>query len=130
MPTLAQLLSQTARDLSRSEADPEATLREIVRDAIVLIPGTEDASITEVTDRKSLASRAASSELPVLVDALMLDVGQGPCLDALFDEQIVRVPDMSKERRWPLLAPCALRLGAGSMLSFQLRIDGDNLGSL
>src|SRR5262249_18294227 len=27
-------------------------------------------------------------------------------------------------------APGALRLGAGSMLSFQLRIDGDNLGSL
>ena len=128
--TLAAQLSEAARELQRAQDDPEATLREVVKSAIVLIPGAEEASITEVAGRKSLESRAASSELPERVDAVMLEVGEGPCLDALFEERIVRVPEMATEQRWPRFAPAAVQLGAHSMLSFQLRVEGDNLGSL
>lgn len=97
-PTLAQQLTEAARELRRAHDDPDETLREVVKAAIVLIPGTEDASITEVSGRKSLESRAASSELPVRVDALMLEVGEGPCLDALFDERMVQAPEMATDQ--------------------------------
>ena len=38
--------------------------------------------------------------------------------------------DMSREQRWPKFAIRALEAGAASMLSFQLYVEGDNLGAL
>jgi ANTAR domain/GAF domain len=37
---------------------------------------------------------------------------------------------MASEQRWPQFAQRAADLGAGSMLSFQLYVEGDNLGAL
>ncbi|MGI3784107.1 MAG: ANTAR domain-containing protein, partial [Janthinobacterium lividum] len=42
----------------------------------------------------------------------------------------VRVPDMRHEQRWPQFAQRAYEAGAGSMLSFQLYVQGDTLGAL
>ena len=64
------------------------------------------------------------------MDALQSEVGQGPCLDSVYEEQTVRVPDMRAEKRWPKFTARAAELGAASMLSFQLYVEGDNLGAL
>jgi len=48
----------------------------------------------------------------------------------MFEQQTVRVPDMAHEDRWPQFAQRASAAGAASMLSFQLFVEGDNLGSL
>ena len=77
-----------------------------------------------------MTSHHPSSELPELVDALQMETGEGPCLDAAYEHQTVRVPDMASEERWPKFSAAALKLGAASMLSFQLYVDGDNLGAL
>jgi len=45
-------------------------------------------------------------------------------------QKTVRVPDLCTEQRWPEFARRACELGAGSMLSFQLFVEGDNLGAL
>jgi GAF domain-containing protein len=68
--------------------------------------------------------------LPLRVDAAQEETGQGPCLDAVFEQQTVRVSDLRRERRWPLFTARAADAGAGSMLSFQLYVEGDNLGAL
>ena len=54
----------------------------------------------------------------------------GPCLDAVFEQHTMRVPDMRHEQRWPRFAERAAAVGAQSMLSFQLYVEGDNLGAL
>lgn len=59
-----------------------------------------------------------------------MEVGEGPCLDAAYEQQTVRVSDMAQEDRWPKFSARALELGAASMLSFQLYVEGDNLGAL
>ncbi len=123
------MLSGLARSLHR-EHDPHATLADVVEAAVELIPGTEDASITAVVDRRHVASEAASSPLPRMVDALQEETGEGPCLDAIDDRATVLVADMATETRWPRFAARAAATGAGSMLSLQLYVDGDNLGSL
>jgi transcriptional regulator with GAF, ATPase, and Fis domain len=61
---------------------------------------------------------------------LQEELGEGPCLDAAFDQQTVRVPDMAHEERWPRFAAVAAEAGAASMLSFQLYVEKDNLGAL
>ena len=126
---LAGQLSAFARRLE-AENDADLMLDEIVRGAVALIPGVDEGSISVVTGRRNVTSHHPSSELPKLVDALQMETGEGPCLDAAYEHQTVRVPDMGSEDRWPKFSAAALELGAASMLAFQLYVDGDNLGAL
>jgi ANTAR domain/GAF domain len=126
---LATSLGELARTLQRA-ITPEDSLKRIVDAAVALIPGVADASISTVLGRKRVDSVAPSGALPRRVDAIQTETGQGPCLDAAFEHQTVRVTDMRTERRWPLFAQRAAAEGALSMLSFQLFVDADNLGAL
>ncbi len=126
---IANQLSELARTL-QAESDTEAILKDIVDTAIRLMPHAAEASISLVRARRSIESFAASSDLPRGVDAVQSETRQGPCLDAAYTERIVRVPDLSQEPRWPKFAERAWGLGARSMLSFQLFVEGDNLGAL
>lgn len=118
-----------ARSL-RAQSDIDEVLKEVVAAAVRLIPGVDEGSISVVMGRREVTSQHPSGHLPARVDALQTEVGQGPCLDAVFQEQTVRVPDMAQEERWPHFARRAAALGAASMLSFQLYVEGDNLGAL
>ncbi len=126
---LAGQLSELARALEHQQGN-EDTLVHVVSSAIDLIPGVEEASISLVTGRRSVEARVPSGPLPIEVDGIQSETGQGPCLDAAFQQQTVHVPDMVSEQRWPLFARRAAAAGAASMLSFQLFVDGDNLGAL
>jgi len=126
---LAHQLGDLARSL-QSRDDTDAVLDAVVAAAVALIPGVDEGSISVVTARTQVTSQSPSAELPRLVDALQAETGEGPCLDAVYEQQTVRVPDMAHEKRWPRFAERAAEAGAGSMLSFQLYVEGDNLGAL
>jgi GAF domain-containing protein len=126
---LAQQLSAFARRV-QSENDPGLMLDEIVKAAVALIPGVDEASISVVIGRRDVTSQHPSGDLPAKVDAVQTETGQGPCLDAAYEHETVRVPDMASEVRWPRFAPRACALGAASMLSIQLWVENDNLGAL
>lgn len=126
---LATRLGDIARELQQEE-DPDSMMEGIVHAALELVPHAADASVSLVTGRRTIDSRAASSDLPRRVDALQSETGQGPCLDASYEKRVVSVPDLSTDKRWPDFSGAAYKLGARSMLSFQLFVDGDHLGAL
>lgn len=126
---LAVELSELARSWQQA-ADLDAMLAQFVQAAVDLVPGAQHASISEVIDRRRVESRAPSGELPRRVDEVMDEVGQGPCLDAIYEETTVGVPDLRSEDRWPDFCARAVELGVVSMLAFQLYVEGDNLGAL
>lgn len=126
---LATRLGDIARELQHEE-DPDSVLAGIVHAALELVPHVAEASVSLVTARRTIDSHAASSDLPRLVDALQSETGQGPCLDASYEERVVSVPDLSSDKRWPDFSQAAFKLGAQSMLSFQLFVEGDHLGAL
>jgi len=126
---LAVLLSEFARS-AQQQGDPDSTLTEIVRAAVALVPGCDEGSISVVLGRRKVVSQAASGRLPEVVDALQMRLGEGPCLDAAYEQETVRVVDMAAETRWPVFAREASDAGAGGMLSFQLYVEDDNLGAL
>ena len=125
---LAVQFSDLARSLEQSD-DPHRTLQGIVRAAVQLIPGVDEASISAVMQRKQVSSEAPTGELARAVDALQSELGQGPCLDAVYQQETVRVADMATETRWPQFTERARQAGAAGMLSFQLYVEGDNLGA-
>ena len=97
--------------------------------AVAIIPGTDEGSISVVFAHRRIVSEAATSDFPRQVDAIQEEVQQGPCLDAAYQHQTVRIPDMTTEQRWPLFAARAAKLGAASMLALQLFVEGDDLGA-
>ncbi|HYP46035.1 MAG TPA: GAF and ANTAR domain-containing protein [Propionibacteriaceae bacterium] len=126
---LAHSLSELARSLEAVD-DTETMLHDLVAAAVAEIPGVQEGSVNVVLRRRDVTSHSPSGELPKRVDALQAEVGEGPCLDAVFTQRLVRVPDMSKEQRWPRFAGRAAEAGAASMLSLRLWVEGDNLGAL
>jgi GAF domain-containing protein len=126
---LAEQFSALSRTL-QNETDVAATLQAIVVAATDTVPGVDYASISAVRKRREVITLAATGELARAVDQAQYDTGQGPCLTSLYDQQTVRLPDMSAEPRWPAFAARAHDLGARSMLAIQLYVTGEDLGAL
>ena len=128
---LNEVLSRVARRLQEDHGDVEATLRAITAAIISAVPHAEDCGISYVIGRKRVEPRAASSRRAHQADELQGRLGQGPCLDAVWEQEVVRVDDVSAATdRWPEFAREAAALGIGSMLCFQLFVEGDQLGAL
>jgi hypothetical protein len=94
------------------------------------VPGADEASISAVTRRRAVRTPAASGALARAVDQAQYQTGQGPCLDSLYEQQTLRLSDVSREPRWADFCARATQLGVRSMLAIQLYVEGDNLGAL
>jgi len=127
--SLSQRLADLARDMQR-EASPQAVLDIVVRAVVGTIPGAEEASITLVQARHRVVSAAGTGDLARRFDELQQETGQGPCLDAMYNQETVRVADLATDSRWPDLAHRAVQLGVRSLLSFQLFVESEDLGAL
>jgi GAF domain-containing protein len=128
--SLADVLSGTARMLQQKHGDIEATLQAITSTAVSVVPHADDCSISYVIGRSRIEPRASTSSLARELDELQGQVGQGPCLDSVWEQEVVRVDDLATERRWPEFARRASERGVGSMLCFRLFVEGDRLGGL
>jgi GAF domain-containing protein len=126
---LAEDFGGLARSLEEHD-DPDVMLAEIIAAAVAMVPGVDEGSVSVVTGRRNIGSQAPTGDLPAQVDALQEETQQGPCLDSAYEQLTVRVDDMASETRWPEFARRASEAGAGSMLSLQLYVEGDNLGAL
>jgi transcriptional regulator with GAF, ATPase, and Fis domain len=129
-PVLDRLV-QAARDLE-AERDPQATMDAAVRLAATNIPGCDSATLTLVTGRtRTLETSAHTDPLARDGDLLQHELGEGPCLTAIWEERVVHSGDLARDPRWPVWGPRVWRdLGAASMLAFQLFTHGDTLGAL
>lgn len=126
---LAVRLSELARAL-QDEESVQDTLQAIVDTAVDTVPGAQYAGLLVVERRRQVHTRAGTDEVVYQVDQVQYDVGEGPCLDAAYEQKTVRLPDMTDEPRWPRFVGRTARLGVMSMLSFQLYVLQDTLGAL
>ena len=128
--SLGDVLSRVARELQQEHGDVDATLQSITRAAVDAVPGADECGVSYVVHRRDVEPRAWTSDLPKALDALQGRLHEGPCLDAIWDQRVVSVPDVAGEDRWPRFAREAAAHGVGSLLCFQLFVVGDHLGAL
>ena len=128
--SLGDVMSRVARELQQEHGDVEATLQAITAAAVTTVPGADECSISYVIARRQVEPRAATGELPRYLDTLQQELGEGPCLDAIWGNRVVRVEDLRTDDRWPAFAARAAEQGIGSMLCFQLFVAGDQLGAM
>src|SRR4051794_16021819 len=129
LDALARRLAEAARSLQGRES-PQQVMDGVVHLARAMVPGAEEATITMVGEDRHCYSAAATSEFARGFDVLQDETGEGPCLDAIWQQETVRVDDLASDPRWPVLGPRAAERGIGSMLCLQLFVHRDTLGAL
>jgi hypothetical protein len=116
--------------MSEGQADGLQSAR-VVQFAAQSVPGSEHCAITLMKGRSQPRTVAASGELPIRVDQLQYETGQGPCLQALAQSDIAQAADLLTDQQWPLFAAQAVSVtGIRSMMSFRLYLDEDAYGAL
>ena len=123
-------VAELAREL-RAAPDPATTLQSIVDACVQLFPECAGAGITLADKNGEVRTSATSSELHAQLDELEKEMGEGPCLDSVWQEKAILVHDLSSEQRWTRLAPRAVEtFGIRSMVCVQLYTAAGPLGSL
>ncbi len=126
---LAHALLEVARRL-HGQRGVEDTLQAVVDAAVEMVDGAQDAGIMLVGPKSQLTVPAQTGEVVRAVDEVQISEHQGPCLDAIRDNESVVIDDLADDPRWPRFGAAAAQLGVRSMMSFQLLADDRELGSL
>ena len=122
---VARMFADVSASLLRTSA-VEHTLQEIVARAADTVQGAMSAGITRVRRDGTVDTPAFTEEWVVAIDKAQIELGEGPCLEAGFQERVLRIDDMADERRWPRFAERARNLGVGSMIACSLTVaDGE-----
>jgi GAF domain-containing protein len=132
MPLQAQAqFAYIARALA-AHATLKDTLHAIVTIAAASIQGAQESAITVKHGHHGYQTVASTGDLPVHVDEIQYQTGEGPCLNALELHHAVRSDDLSTDDRWPTFGPVAAEAtGVMSMMSHRLYLEeGESLGAL
>jgi ANTAR domain/GAF domain len=125
---LAEVFAQVDAELLDAASVDDA-LGRLTTLAVRMVPGADHAAITRRSGGQ-LATVAATSEVARQVEALEFELGEGPCLDAVFDQAIYRTGNLPTDRRWKRFGPrVADSIGIMSMLSSRLFL-GDDAGTV
>jgi GAF domain-containing protein len=125
----ARSLDILARALHVKNAELQPTLEAIVSTATRMLSPALHASLT-VFSHGEFTPRASTGEVPLLLDRLQQELGNGPCISAARDQTIFRIEDTGRNERWPTFSAEAARLNVRSMLCVPLWIDERSLGAL
>jgi transcriptional regulator with GAF, ATPase, and Fis domain len=126
---LATILADAAEAINAG-GTLEDTLDTIARTARDTVPGFDDVSITVRETDGSLSTMAATSALVRELDNLQYEVGEGPCLSALKQDENVLAEHLAQESRWPRYVPGAVDAGVRAQMGVQLYSRQDSLGGL
>lgn len=110
-------------DIASSLREPgnlDQTLERITHTARDTVPGADLVSISVRHPGGRLETLAPTSPLVTEADGLQYELQEGPCYDAVTDEDLTYCPDLSHDARWPRFAPKAHSMGLCSQLAIRL----------
>ncbi|MGH2750194.1 MAG: ANTAR domain-containing protein [Actinomycetota bacterium] len=112
-----------------AEEDLNSTLRVVAEVAVRGIAGCDCAGITLVEDDQ-VQSTACTDALCAEIDRDQYATGEGPCVDSIRTNTIMRLGKAATDERWPQFGPLAQRHGVESVLATPLEVQGRVLGAL
>jgi transcriptional regulator with GAF, ATPase, and Fis domain len=112
-----------------AQPETENTLQAVVDLAVESIDGCDYAGIT-MRHGHRVQTPASSDPLVDQLDGWQYELREGPCLDAVFVDDVFVIEDMNSEDRWPNWAPRAAGLGVQSVLSVRLSTPREVVGGL
>lgn len=112
-----------------AEESPETTLRRVGDLAVRSMAACAAVGVTMFEEGRPV-TWAATGGLVYEVDHFQYDIGAGPCLQAVLDQDVITVEEMSAETRWPRFCAHAAARGVHSSLSYPLLVRGESMGAL
>ena len=122
LPDVAQLLAD--RTAAAIVIDDLNSALGLVVQAAVDGGLCEEASITQRRRDGTLETAAPTGELVVMADKLQYELGEGPCVRAIYQDGLLSCPDVATDPRWSWWGPAAADLGIGGVISAYLHDDG------
>jgi GAF domain-containing protein len=127
---VAEAFAAVARTLAEGHDDVQAALGKIVRLAVDHLDACEFAGISFVEGRK-ITSPASSDGVPMTLDRIQSETGEGPCIDAIKEHEVFLTGDLRNERRWPHFSARAFgETGVTSILAIRLFVEQHTMGAL
>jgi GAF domain-containing protein len=112
-----------------SETNLDGVLARIAELAKETVPGASEVSVTLVRGNDAHTA-TFTGELALDLDERQYERGTGPCLEAAAGKDILSMPDMAAEHRWPDWTGRALEAGARSSLAIGLPVQDGVSGAL
>jgi GAF domain-containing protein len=100
--------------------------------ACTQIVGMSGAGVMLMSGDIPQGSLCTTDSVSQLIEELQYTPGEGPCLDAYQQDQVVAEPDLADPltRRWPAFTPPTLAAGVRAIFGFPLRTGTVRLGAL
>lgn len=125
---VAETFAEVARALVAE--DQQGMLTRIVGLAVVALDACEFAGVSMV-EKGRITSPASSNDVPMKLDMIQSETGEGPCIDAIKEREVFQTGDVPGEERWPRFAARAHEeTGVRSILSLRLFVEEDTMGAL
>ncbi|GAB3918098.1 hypothetical protein GCM10011575_42690 [Microlunatus endophyticus] len=119
----AEDFAQLAAEL-QGEHREQPTLDRIVERAVQAVDPCDHCAITLRDSNGRLTTPSATDSVAAQAAELENELGEGPCLDAIWDLGTITVNDLGTELRWPTWGRAAADLGIKSMLAVRLEVAG------
>jgi hypothetical protein len=90
------------------------------------------AGITLMSGDVARGSICSSNAVSALLEDLQFTLGEGPCIDAYTQDQVVSEPDLAGAggHRWVAFGPPAVAAGAVAVFGFPMRVGAVRVGAL
>jgi len=126
---VAAYFAQLSRDLM-TRPEGGLSFQRIAERAVTVVPAVDFASITLRRRHQRPETVGSTSPVADRCDAWQYELDEGPCLDAVSEDEAYLIHDVAHDERWPHWGPRAAAAGAGSILSVRLANDKETLGAL
>ena len=124
----AAFFAQLSRELM--ERNETLTLEHVAQGAVDAVPAVDASGVSLRKRRHRVESGAATAPVAGVCDALQYELGEGPCVEAIWEAESFLCQDTSADPRWPRWGPRAAQEGVGSVLSVRLATSAETLGAI
>ena len=115
--------------LSLHDVTVEETVEKVLEFTLKAI-GCDYAGVIFVHGKHHIETAAATDPIVAKLDAMQMEVGEGPDVSVLEERLSVIVSDTASETRWPRWAARVHDAGIRSMLSVRMYTDDETIGTL
>jgi GAF domain-containing protein len=130
MPMSAKEVRQALRkldDLRYAAGSLDEALRRIV-DATHQLFAVDGAGLMLIDPDQLLRNVADSDERVGHLEKLQIEHGEGPCVDAFEEKELVHAADLAAEVRWPRFSPAAVDRGLRAVLASPIPYNQQAIG--
>lgn len=125
---LAEVLKTFAVTLV-TEYAVEDMLDQLCKDVCAVLD-VDGAGVMLEDDGGALRFVAASDDIVRAIEALQIELGEGPCLHTYRTGTVTMVDDLARDDRFPQFSPRALDAGLAAVHSFPLAASDETIGAI